>query len=250
MKTMVFCFSGTGNSRHAARLLAGETGDSVVSVNELLRGGVSGRFQSGLPLVFVCPTYAWRIPRVFERFILDSSFEGNNKAYFVLTCGDHAGNAARFAEKLCKSKGFTFMGLNMVVMPENYTALFEVPDKTQARDIVSRAGPTLRRITALIKDEVPLMPDRVTLTGRFLSTIVNPLFYGVIVCARGFHTTNACTGCGRCVSLCPLNNIALKGGKPVWGRRCTHCMACINACPVPAIEYKKASQGKHRHYLP
>jgi ferredoxin len=246
---MIFYFSGTGNSRYAARLIADETGDEAVSVNDILRRGGSGAYRSAQPLVFVCPTYAWRLPRVFERFLLDSRFEGNTKAYFVLTCGDHAGNAARYAQRLCRKNSFVFMGLNAVVMPENYTALFEVPDKAQACDILSRAEPVLRRIGALIKSETPLTTDRVTPAGRFLSTAVNPLFYAVIVSARGFRTTGACNGCGRCVSLCPLNNVTLKGGRPDWGTDCTHCMACINACPAGAVEYKKASTGKPRHYL-
>ena len=36
---------------------------------------------------------------------------------------------------------------------------------------------------------------------------------------------------------CPLNNIRLENGKPVWGKHCTHCMACICDCPKEAIEY-------------
>ena len=60
---------------------------------------------------------------------------------------------------------------------------------------------------------------------------------------------NKCVGCGKCAQLCPLNNIHLENGKPMWGDTCTHCMACISACPTQAIEYKKISVGKPRYYL-
>ncbi|WP_408610337.1 EFR1 family ferrodoxin [Lacrimispora sphenoides] len=50
--------------------------------------------------------------------------------------------------------------------------------------------------------------------------------------------------CGKCAELCPLNNIILTDGKPVWGNHCTHCMACLHRCPTEAIEYKKKTQGK------
>ncbi|MFR7743510.1 MAG: hypothetical protein ACLU3I_09600 [Acutalibacteraceae bacterium] len=53
-------------------------------------------------------------------------------------------------------------------------------------------------------------------------------------------------GCGQCAKRCPMNNVTLKDGKPVWGKVCTHCMACICYCPVSAIEYGKralASRG-------
>lgn len=48
---------------------------------------------------------------------------------------------------------------------------------------------------------------------------------------------------------CPLNNIKLINGKPVWNKNCTHCMACICYCPVKAIEYGKKSKNKPRYYF-
>lgn len=247
---LIFYFSGTGNSRYAARLIAGETDDHAVSMGDVIKSGGVKTYHSEKPLVFVCPTYAWRIPRVVEQFIQKSRFEGSRLAYFVLTCGGHAGNAARYAAKLSAAKSWTFMGLNAVVMPENYIALFEVPDKAQSEMILKNAVPKILDIAGRIRDGKVLAPDRVTPAGRFLSAAVNPLFYPVIVSARGFYATDACTGCGRCAALCPLNNVTLDKSRPVWGKRCTHCMACICACPAEAIEYKNASKGKPRYYLP
>ena len=67
--------------------------------------------------------------------------------------------------------------------------------------------------------------------------------------AEAFRATDACIGCGRCVELCPLNNIQLENSKPVWGKNCTHCMACICYCPKEAIEYGKKSKGKPRYHF-
>jgi ferredoxin len=248
---MIYYFTGTGNSLYAARRIASVTGDGIVSVNEALRHGGSGSYRSQRPYVFVCPTYAWRMPRVMERFILDSTFEGHTDAYFVLTCGDETGNAARYAEKLCDAKGWRFMGLGGVVMPENYIALFDVPQKAEADAIIKAAEPRILEIAEHIKAGEALPAEKLTFLGRFYSTVVNPLFYPFAVSAKGFHVTDACTGCGRCASLCPLSNVRLdENRRPVWGRQCTHCMACIAACPVIAVEYKKNSRGKPRHYLP
>ena len=52
---------------------------------------------------------------------------------------------------------------------------------------------------------------------------------------------------GKCAEVCPLQNIKLKDGKPVWGGNCTHCMACISYCPTEAIEYGKKSLGQVRY---
>ena len=64
---MIFYFSGTGNSQLAAKEIGAVTGEPVVSINQLLKEGAKGSFQSDGPLVFVTPTYAWRIPMVVEQ---------------------------------------------------------------------------------------------------------------------------------------------------------------------------------------
>lgn len=245
---MVLYFSGTGNSRYAAQLIASVTGDKIISINAFVKRGSKEVIHSDEPFVFVCPTYGWRIPRIVDAFIRKTLFTGSNKAYFVLTCGGESGNAAHYAQKTCDIKGFSFLGLASVVMPENYIAMFEVPDKIQADAIIGKAIPRIRDIAEHIKNGQPLPPEKVTFIDRQKSGIVNNVFYLFFVKAKGFYATDACTGCGKCAELCPLDNIKLVEGKPRWGENCTHCMACICACPSEAIEYKNNSKGKPRYY--
>ena len=101
----------------------------------------------------------------------------------------------------------------------------------------------------MIREGKPFSGPMVTWGGRVKSSIVNRLFYPLFVNAKGYYAADGCVGCGRCVKLCPLNNIRLEGGKPVWGRKCTQCMACICGCPARAVEYGKRTQGKERYYL-
>jgi ferredoxin len=245
---MILCFSGTGNSRFAAKLIGTVTGDVMVSANGLIKSGSKEALHSDKPFVFVCPTYAWRLPRVFERFIRETALTGSTRAYFVMTCGGETGNAARYIKRLCAVKGLEFMGLKSVLMPENYIALFEVPDKVKADEIIRKAVPEITSAAETIKSGLKLPEEKVRLLDRVYSTIVNPFFYPFVVHAKGFYATDACTGCGKCEALCPLNNITRASGRPAWGDRCTHCMACICACPAEAIEYKNHSKGKPRYY--
>ena len=82
-----------------------------------------------------------------------------------------------------------------------------------------------------------------------MSGPVNPIFYKFFVKANAFTASNACIGCGQCAKRCPMNNVAIKDGEPVWGKNCTHCMACICYCPVSAIEYGKKSVGQPRYHF-
>ena len=44
-----------------------------------------------------------------------------------------------------------------------------------------------------------------------------------------------CIGCGKCVKLCPMNNITLNGNKAIALNKCTKCYRCISNCPTQSI---------------
>lgn len=243
---MILYFSGTGNSRHAAELIHSVVGGEIVSINDIIKNSKPCVFDSELPYVIVCPTYAWRVPRIVEKFIDKTEFRGNKRIYFVLTCGDGAGNAWHYAKELSHRKKLIFKGLKSIVMPENYIAMFNSPSPGEAVDILKKADNEILAIAEKIKASSPIR-DRVSLLGKILSGAVNPVFYKLFVRADGFRSTVKCVSCGKCAEVCPLNNISLKNGKPVWGKSCTHCMACICLCPAQAIEYKNKSVGKYRY---
>ena len=93
-------------------------------------------------------------------------------------------------------------------------------------------------------------PPAAGLPDRLKSGPVNRLFYRFFVKAKPFTVSSACISCGKCAQDCPLGNIHLEGGRPVWGKNCTHCMACLCGCPAAAIEYGKATGGKARYQCP
>lgn len=125
--------------------------------------------------------------------------------------------------------------------------MFNAPEVEEARQIVARAEPFTDRTIAAICAGQMFAPPRKNLYDRFMSSAVNPIFYPLFVKAKPFVAGNACIGCGKCEKLCPMNNITLPNGRPVWGDNCTQCMACICYCPTEAIEYGKKSLGKPRY---
>ena len=174
---------------------------------------------------------------------------GAEQVWFVMTCGSEIGNADRYNRALCREKGLTSMGTAQLVMPENYIALFNAPQPEQARQIVAKAEPELDRAIDAIRSGRPFDPPRNNLYDRLMSGPVNPAFYSCFVSDRAFRVGEACTGCGSCARRCPVNNILLYDGKPVWCGSCTHCMACICYCPTEAIEYGRKSRGKPRYHF-
>ena len=54
--------------------------------------------------------------------------------------------------------------------------------------------------------------------------------------AEGYAITDACIGCGSCVSVCP--QACITGGEQpfvIQQEHCLHCGNCLQACPVGAV---------------
>lgn len=247
---MVLYFSGTGNSEYAAKVISKNIGDSVINLFSKIRKNDCSQIDSALPFVIVCPTYAWRIPLILEKWLREIKFSGNRDVYFVMTCGGNIGNAAAYCGKLCHEKNMNFMGCFPVIMPENYIAMFGTPTPEEAEKVINDAKAPIDEASKYIVEKKPFPSPKITLVDKISSGIVNDVFYPLFVHAKKFYTTDNCISCGKCVNVCPLGNIVLKDRKPVWGKECTHCMACICRCPKDAIEYGKHSKGLPRYVFP
>ena len=244
---MILYFSGTGNSKYVAEQIAKSTNDELISINNKLKNNDTSKITVQDRLIFVVPTYAWRIPRVVRDWIIKTNFVGAKNTWFIMTCGSEIGNAEKFNKQLCQSKGFNYMGSAVVVMPENYIAMFDSPTEEEIEEIFTKADEEIEKIENQIKENKPFTTPRNNLQDKFMSGPVNMLFYPMFVKAKDFFADDKCTSCGKCVKVCPLNNIEIKNNKPMWNKNCTHCMACISYCPTSAIEYGKKTVGKQRY---
>ena len=246
---MILYFSGTGNSNYVAKRIADAPGDALVNLNDRIKAGDTSPVETGERLIVVTPTYAWRIPRVVRDWLRKTELRGAKQVWFVMTCGSEIGNADKYNRELCAEKAISCMGTAQIVMPENYIAMFSAPQADEAREIVAKTEPNIDCVIASIQSNQPFAPTRNNLYDRFMSGPVNLIFYKFCVKADAFTVSDTCISCGQCAKRCPMNNVTLKDGKPVWGKACTHCMACICYCPVSAIEYGKKSVGQPRYHF-
>ena len=244
---MIVYFSGTGNSRYCAEVLAAHLGDELLDSFHFIRDQIAAELISGTPWVFVSPTYAWQIPHVFRDFIRSGSFEGSRDAYFVMTCGSDIGNAEESLKELCNEKEWNYRGVLEVVMPENYITMFWAPSPEKAEKMLDLAVPRLKKAVKRIETRNDLPKTKGGALNGMKSSLVNRVFYKMFVNDKKYYTKDSCVSCGKCETVCPLANIRLVDGRPQWGGNCTQCMACINGCPVEAIEYGNKSKGKRRY---
>ena len=148
---MVLYFTGTGNSRYLARRIAEGLDMPLYDLNTCIKAGDTAPVQTGQDVVLVTPTYAWRIPRVVSQWLGKTALTGAERIWFVMDCGSEIGNAAKYNRQLAAQKHLRYMGTAQIIMPENYIAMFNAPQKEQARSIVEQAEPALQKALAQVR---------------------------------------------------------------------------------------------------
>lgn len=237
---MILYFSGTGNSRWAARRLADLTGDRAVDLTgrEPLPD-LTGERQLGL----VFPVYAWGLPEPVAA--LAPTLPKTGAFHFgVATCGSEAGYALKKLSAL-----FPLDASYSLVMPNNYILGADLDDDADARAKIDAAETALAAMAREITARQPVY--RVT-EGRLAGLKSGLVHFGFDRFARStkpFRATDACNGCGLCARRCPAGTIRLEAGKPVWGDRCYQCLRCLHECPKQAIQYGSQTEGKGRYTI-
>lgn len=244
---MLLFFSGTGNSEYCARFIASRISDECFDLSERIKKKNFSPLESEKPWIICAPTYAWRIPAVVTEFLEKTELKGSNEVYFVMTCGGEIGKAEKYNAALCEKIAKTYMGTAKVKMAENYLAMFEVTAPEREEELMKEAADSLEAISLLIKEGKKLPVVKESAVGIVLSGIVNEMFNKYYLKDDKFLVNDKCISCGLCEKKCPLGNVEMREGKPVWNGNCTHCMACICNCPTEAIEYGKKSAGKRRY---
>ena len=247
---MILYFSGTGNSRYVARQLAELMGDSAHDIASYTRSATGDTFRDERPFVFVAPVYVAAPALSLLEFLKKSSFQGNRKAYFVMTCAGTMSGSPAFCRKAAEELGMEYMGTASVKLPQNYLPFFSMKSAEENRGIIDAAQPVIGAMARDILEGKPFADPGINKLEYAATVLILKPYYRWFITAKKFRVEDSCIGCGKCEKLCPLGNIRMEDGLPHWGDHCTHCMACINFCPKDAIEYGKGSVGKQRYRGP
>lgn len=252
---MIIYFSGNGNSRHVALSVADICNDSnIVEINRhLLDKGTLQISESDDRIVWVVPVHAWGLPIAVKKFLSNIIISDKTQPhYLIVTCGDDTGYIDKEWRELMTNAGLHTMGCWNIIMPNTFVTLpgFDVDNDKLERQKLSAAGDRIRYIAHKIlsgSQETDLF------RGNFphiKSALLRPAFIKWCMSVTPFHSNDRCTSCGLCARVCPLSNIKLVEGHPVWDTDCTFCLGCYNHCPHHAIEYGRATVHKGQYHFP
>ena len=168
--------------------------EQVTDLNAKIKAGDHSPIQTGRDVIVITPTYAWRIPRIASDWLAQTELTGAERVWFVMNCGSEIGNASQYNRRLAERKRLRYMGTAQIVMPENYIAMFAVPQAEEARKIVQQAEPDIAGVIARLEAGQAFAAPRNTFYDRFMSGPVNPVFYRFFVKANAFQASSSCTG--------------------------------------------------------
>lgn len=271
---MILCFSGTGNSRYVADLLAERLDDLVVdlaphvaefvsrwgaypSMNKQFAQEGSGSMtgptfvsDDGEPFVLVCPVYGWRVPEAVGGVIESANFIGSELMYVVATYGDDVANAAAYSEQMVTKAGLEFGGFAGVLMPCTYSKVKKVPNAAKASEIRAEARKTVSAIASTIQQQLAIPATSPGMKAQLKSGAMHRSFRLYEAGSSHFVVSDKCSRCGRCELFCPVCDIKMTEEGIEFGDLCISCYACIHRCPDSAIDVKGQTEANGRYVCP
>lgn len=251
MKSVIYYFTGTGNTLAVARALAAQLGDTKLIP---LRRAISpGGISSDADVVGIMfPVYFLGMPAIVREFLQQLRFEGDPYIYAIATCGERPGPALFDVNDLLAETGRSLAAGYVLVMPENYIGpvdLMQDADRVQEKEAAAK-GRIPAIATAIRERKVSAPEGDCSALLKIGGTVARTLMTSVYRVPRRFRATARCTRCGMCTKICPTRNISLENGAVRWGGSCTQCYACIHWCPQEAIEMGGRTHGKRRYHHP
>lgn len=242
---MIFYFSGNGNSRWVAEQVAQATGDVTMDIAGFIKEQKTPPYlKPGEGVGIVFPVHSWYAPRVVVDFVRRLQVPEDAYRYAICTCGDDVGKGMqRF------SRHFPLDAAWSVQMPNTYIPMFNLDPTEKALRKIDTTRGLIPGIAAAIKARKQVWQVHEGALPRFKTYVINALFVKFSVRSKPFHIEGKCISCGICVQTCPVGNINLQNGLPVWGDHCVHCMGCIHTCPKEVIQYGKVTRKRGRYQL-
>ena len=271
---MIFYFSGTGNSKWAAKTLALEIGDTLVSIPEVINSDCSFTLEKDEHVGFIFPIHGWRVPNIVKEFLTkltiktlgEDTSHVKHYCFCLVTAGDSIGKAMERFQQQLKSvtvnDALSLKAVCSLIMPESYVGLPGMDVDTKEKELEKKelASKQLKEFSNILKQHPHKDSNQIwgwnqLIRGpipSFFSGPVGGFFERFLITDKPFHVdSRRCVKCGICANVCPVSDI--KGGlgfEPEWlhNGKCLTCFSCYHHCPHHAIEFGKRTQKKGQYF--
>lgn len=235
----VLYFSSTGNSLYLAKRMGGNT----ISIPYCIENEKYVFEDSEVGMVF--PDYGLCVPPFIVEFIEKLTVK-TDYFFSVVTYGFFPGAVCGQLKEMQAENGRGFDYINRIKMGENCVTFSDMAkskgdSEKQQKDIAAiledigthrsfiRTDSTFKRFMTKNHQKDYEFP-----TGKGITDMVT--------------VNDKCKGCGICTKVCPMRNIRIEAGHPVFGEKCVSCGACLQHCPQNAMHHiKEKSPARYRN---
>jgi ferredoxin len=288
MNPQIYYFTGTGNSLFIARQIAENIDGKLISIASVVKREHITTDAQIIGLVFpvyYASNLSSGIPLIVERFLYKLEGLGSKYIFAVCTHSGMPGTTLEKVSKICKSRGGELAGgftvltyndaptlgekLKKIILRNESKTHKKVKIQKRHAKILELWNEKLSYISNYIANkEKGELETRKKITNLvfvpILYLLIKPVFKKryqklsnashlpfkemIRLADRSFYVEENCSGCGICVRICPVNNIKLINGKPVWQNHCENCFACFAWCPNESINGAIVSYAEHYHH--
>lgn len=246
MSKIIFYFSGTGNSYAVSALIAEKIGGAILA--SILNTN-NYKIENYYVVGFVFPVYYTHAPEVVIRALSNIKLHSIQQVFLVAVYGGSWGYALQDARKAL-GKNKVNLQEYKVRMPANYILEYGALPACCQRHIFLKAEKSIREIiTQIVENSMTehIKPNFLARLAKGNAEKQKNLFGKL---GSKFYSLKQCSLCGQCVKICPVDNIAIRDNKVIWGSQCEQCMACIQWCPQNAIAHPMLKKRRKRYTHP
>ena len=253
MKTIIYYFTGTGNSLAAARKIAASLGDCELVPIASLAATEGTIIPAADRVGIVCPVYDAGLPVIVKEFAQRLDIGAVPYVFAIVTMGGMGVSALHQLSQIlvqgCRRKPDAAFAVRM---PGNFPPLAVPPSGEKKEEILKKADADLAAIAVAVQKGQTVPPGFSPLSSLMRILLYPPFAANVRGLGASFSAEDACTGCGTCAKVCPVHNIVMERDRPVWQQKCELCCACLHFCPVEAIQLSvmRGSKGRGRYRHP
>lgn len=278
MKTIIYYFTGTGNTLVLAKRISQEIDAPMVGIPSL-------NLDESLKIdaeriIVVFPAYLSVIsgfPLLVEKFIASIENLESLQVNAVCNCGGNdtfnsLPSLNRFRQVVEAHGGQTHgeFSLRLPMNNLDYDHI-PIPIETDSAAIIQSSVKSLDIIIDRIrkgkgtknkllkklliwslKPFVQMMrkpiSDELRTMAQVQDSDEHDIFKLIPLTDRSIQVDERCNGCGICEKVCPVKNICAEGSKPEFQHHCEMCFACDEWCPQGAITHWSRKKGVKYHH--
>ena len=230
----IIYFSPTGNTKKIVQSIAAGISDQVNTYDLTLPQNrlklVATQFKREDIVIVGVPVYGGRIPSIVNESL--EKFMGDETLLIpIVTYGNRAYEDALLElNNVFNKNGFVSIAAGAFIGEHSYTSKVakDRPNKADLDEAVQYGKQVAKKILDLKSSKV----EPIEIPGQmpYKIDMVMPPFVPL--------TSDACTACGMCATICPSDAIDRVNFTEIDSEKCIRCTACERICPERAKFFK------------